>query len=301
MRDFKVQCVDIYAVVNNPAHARPFADQLHAFFDIRGQRYTEIRCELQAGTRALVFSKVSLGLAYNLKCWAQEYPGCSFEFVDVGTHDYYDTEDNNLYPPGVQTAINAAKHAETIAKEQVEKLEYKLKRQQEFEENHREQIDHLRVHNRSLKNQVSRLERALVFKMPDVRIDPDDPDTYIVRPSARTEARLLGGMSDDVITVVWQILKPKPLAALRRKTVGERIRFGDKQYIRQDATGVNGEITKALRRAIKPNTRGSLNASKRVTNMLRNYTASFWEYESHTLTIASNEAGKHLKNSKFNW
>jgi hypothetical protein len=155
-----------------------------------------------------------------------------------------------------------------------------------------------------LQRDSFRLMRALDGKFNKVRIDPNDPDHYIVRPSALTEMRLNGQLSNDVISVTFQLLKPKTLSILDKKhtdKVAQGLGYAGYRPPQAKFMDVNGEFMKRIRKACKPNTRGSLNGTARTLDLLRQYAGVFHEFETAAKRIHNRNIGRHLVNSKFNW
>lgn len=144
--------------------------------------------------------------------------------------------------------------------------------------------------NVALKKKIQKLERALQREHGDVRIDKNDPDTYIVRPSALTEMRELGKLKDDVVTIVFQIPKG-PIARSSPSDRSTSVPVLPHQSYKY--------LTQQLRRACRPNTRGSLRGAIRVNNLLRSLIANCWSCEVDYLRSHRSEI--KLRNSKFLW
>ena len=246
---------------------------------------------------------VTPGWAYDFEVWAQKaLPGVILQFVGR-----------------IETDLSKISNPFDQIQRQV--LESK---QEECEELLRSAItannerDNLRSENEVLLARIKqdgvfiarlqrdgfRLMRALDGKFDKVRIDPNDPDHYIVRPSALTEMRLHGQLSNDVINVTFQLLKPKALSVLNKKhgdKVSQGLGWGDAGPVPPKFMDVNGDFMKRIRKACKPNTRGSLNGAARTLDLIRYYAGMFHECETTSKRIQNRNIGRHLVNSKFNW
>lgn len=267
-----------------------------------------------SGDNPILFSSVTPGWAFDFDVWARKHlPGVSFEFAGKSI-----PEDHVSFPLNPQQ--NKHDDADKIT---ISNLNHDLSMMTGDRNRLRAKNDQLieELGDRNTKiselnNRIVRMTRSLQSRFTDVRIDPNDPDTYIVRPSAFTEARLIGQLDNDVINIVIQVLKPKALAKLdaadradnhalrpsRHFPAPGHVFAGRAYSLSPGITAVNGPIMKALRKASKPNTRGSMNGAKRVlSNLEALYVYRFWECEQLHVRNNNHTQQKHLRNSKFNW
>jgi len=249
-----------------------------------------------------IFTKVTPGWAYDFEVWAREFmPDIGLEFIgsvepnkanimnpfsvdDRKRHDDFIRE-TNAEVMSIRASLGKASDALNSANNIIERL-----RQERTDNGVR--IGHLQRDN-------YKLSRALQGKFNPVRVDPNDPDHYIIRPSALSEMRLLNQLSNDVVNITFQMLKPKTLCILKEKGNVDGMNFYDPPS--PEYMDKNGIVLKQVRRACRPNTRGSLNGTVRVLGALKTYAALFHTFENACVLRSNYNAGRHLLKSKFNW
>ena len=270
----------------------------------------EVRCGLhnmvQGGGNYRIFTNVSPGWAYDFEVWAREaLPDVSLEFIGR-VEPNKDNINNPLSAEQKQKQDSATLKILsefTDTKITLGKTQEALMEANANNKYLTEVRDHLQGLIARLQKDNYKIARALQSKYSEVRIDPNDPDHYIVRPSALTEMRLLDQLSNDVVSITFQLLKPKTLRILRDKgnlpnAYGYKSNYDPPSPAYMDK---NGPILKQVRRACRPNTRGSINGTLRALGSLRAYAGHFHGFENSCVLMDNHRSGRHLRKSKFNW
>lgn len=310
--DYKVPCINIAleSVGSDPGTVATkicgaFKGMyVHTIFDV----VSSIRSDSFNG-EAILFRNVTEGWAINFQRWAQHALGssCTFKYIDAGNVEYSRTSDSIYGHPSFSGTIDElARRVDELSEECVD-LQHSLEMEKMRNRDLSECLDRLHKDMRSIRNRCHSFEVAMAKKFASVRIDESDPNTYIVRPSALAEMQYLGSMTDEVITVVYQMLKPKPLRRLTAK-ISSTEPFNNKQehpntMLNSYAvnTADNGHLMRTIRKAAKPNFKGSLDGSRRMCSALEQYAYVFWDFNCVRTRHMNRKNGKHLRNSKFNW
>ena len=259
---------------------------------------------VQGGGNYRIFTNVSPGWAYDFEVWARAVlPDVSLEFIGRVEPN----KDNIINPLSAEQKQKQDSATLKIVSEFTD-TKILLGKTQEALIEANANNKYLTETGEYLKTVVARLQKnnrkmaqALQSKFNEVRIDPNNPDHYIVRPSAHTEMRILGQLSNDVVSVTFQLLKPKTLRILRDK--------GKREHGYPDQWGLpspadmdkNGPILKQVRRACRPNTRGSINGTLRALGSLKAYASDIHRFENALILRDNQNLGRHLRKSKFNW
>ena len=261
---------------------------------------------VQGGGNYRIFTNVTPGWAYDFEVWAREVlPDVELEYIGK-VEPNKDNISNPLSAEQKQKQDSATLKITSEFMDTKKMLGEASEALAEANANNKyltETREYLQGFVVRLQKDNDKLARALQGKYNDVRIDPNDPDHYIVRPSALTEMRLLGQLSNDVVSITFQLLKPKTLRILRDKgslpnAYGYKNNYDPPSPEFMDK---NGTVLKQVRRACRPNTRGSINGTLRALGALKAYTGHFHGFENACVLISNHSSGRHLRKSKFNW
>jgi hypothetical protein len=261
---------------------------------------------IQGGGNYRIFTNVTPGWAYDFEVWARAgLPDVSLEFIGRvepnkdNISNPLSAEQKQKQDSATLKIVSEFADTKTMLDQTQEALVDAIASNKDLTET----IDHLRGSVVRLQKDNDKLALALQSKYNDVRIDPNDPDHYIVRPSALTEMRLLGQLSNDVVNITFQLLKPKTLRILRDKGSLQNAYGYNNNYDppSPEFMDKNGTMLKQVRRACRPNTRGSINGTLRVLGALKAYTRHFHGFENACVLISNHSSGRHLRKSKFNW
>lgn len=251
--------------------------------------YLLSRCK-NRGRGYVLLNNVAEGFAFDFLKEIQEYS-------DVAEFDAVPAKwATSPVRRSVSMSVDRLENQKLALSYKVSELEHQIEVLQNNAADLKGSVYSLERKNVDLTKRNEKLERALQSKFGDVRVDPNDPDTYVVRPSALSEMRSLGRLHDDVINIVFQIPK---ISANRKMQRGGNWSSGADPDDRLLCSVDYGYAIKQLRRACRPNTRGSLRGTVRVLNMLRHITHTCCMLELNHLH--DRKKSLRIRNSKFEW
>lgn len=229
--------------------------RIYKFFNIIGiEDYDAaniIHAAAQGSKQATVCHNVTAGFVYDLK-EEIDIPGLPFvvEFVPS----------QRTTPAQRPMAAGDWAAYKTLMRE-IEQQRKLRERAQAETKMVRDRLQHL---DRSLR----RAQRALLVNTEDVKpLDPDDPNTFVIRPTRLVETTVLGQLTDDVVRIVVEIPSEHSMKKINEAAEKKDSHFRILPRLQQPTL----DFDKQLRRAARPSLRGSRRGADRVIGSLKHY------------------------------
>ena len=157
-------------------------------------------------------------------------------------------------------------------------------------------IAKINAENRGLRRKLHRAQRELQAACADARVDLDDPNLFIVRPSRMMELRLLGRLTQDVTRIVFEIPSEAEYGRMLQK---------DEQnyYDRRNTSLWWKGLRKNLLRACKPNLRGSKRGTVRIIQWISVFATEISKQEvaNHNRAYTDTRRNMRAAKSRYIW